>query len=882
MPLFKNIRDGLRNFFRREQEGREIDDELRGYLEASVEEKMRSGDTSEAALRAARRELGSAEAAKEHIRAAGWEHLLESVWQDLRYAARALRRSPGFSAVAILTLALGIGANTAIFSVVSAVLLRPLPYPHPERLVFVRGTSPFRNEPHMRAHMEPADWLSQNRSFERTAIYVGGEVNLAGADHPERVKAVEVSDGFFPAIGIAPLGRAFLPEESIAGRDQVAILSSELCSRFGAPQDVIGRTITVNAKPLTVVGVMPGGFRFPGRTQIWLPLPLPWSPDKDGVVTTAAIYSTIVARLRPGVSLSQAQDEVIPAAAQPPGNLQDARASVHVTRIDAALLSSFRPVLMLLLGAVALVLLIACADVANLLLTRAVLRQKEIALRAALGAGRARLIRQNLTESILLAVLAAAAGLSLAEWSLRTLRILIPPNMLLAGQIQLDGRVLAFTLGISLASGILFGLFPAFHSFRLDLNQSLKEAGTGLSADRGLLGRARSVLAISEVALALTLLIGAGLVLKSFSRLSAVNPGFHVERVLTSRISLGEGLYRQPERRAQFYAEALRHTAALPGVRDASFASDLPLSGAVSAAFQFDVKEKNPARATGDAQLALYNAVSSDYFRAMGIPMLAGRAFTDADRSGAPKVVVVSESLAKAYWPGENPLGKHVNVSSSLPNPEWSEVVGVAGDTRHFSPAAEPSEELYAPLQQEPPLGAYLIVRSVGDPVTIAGALRGAIAGVDSNEPVSELLTMEQRLSTSISPQRFRTILLSIFAGLALLLSAAGIFGVISYWATQRTREIGIRMALGAKRSDVLRLVLGQGMRLTAIGVGLGLAAAFAFSRFIASLLFGVGPDDPLTFAGVTLVLTGVSALACWIPARRAARVDPIVALRHD
>jgi predicted permease len=352
--------------------------------------------------------------------------------------------------------------------------------------------------------------------------------------------------------------------------------------------------------------------------------------------------------------------------------------------------------------------------------------------------------------------------------------------------------------------------------------------------------------------------------------------------VLTSRISLGEGLYRQPERRAQFYAEALRHTAALPGVRDASFASDLPLSGAVSAAFQFDVKEKNPARATGDAQLALYNAVSPDYFRAMGIPMLAGRAFTDADRSGAPKVVVVSESLAKAYWPGENPLGKHVNVSSSLPNPEWSEVVGVAGDTRHFSPAAEPSEELYAPLQQEPPLGAYLIVRSVGDPVTIAGALRGAIAGVDSNEPVSELLTMEQRLSTSISPQRFRTILLSIFAGLALLLSAAGIFGVISYWATQRTREIGIRMALGAKRSDVLRLVLGQGMRLTAIGVGLGLAAAFAFSRFIASLLLGVGPDDPLTFAGVTLVLTGVSALACWIPARRAARVDPIVALRHD
>ncbi len=858
-----------------------MDDELRAYLEASVEEKMRSGHTSDAAMREARREIGSAEAAKEHVRAAGWEHLLESIWQDLRYAVRAMRRSPGFSAVAILTLALGIGANTAIFSVVNAVLLRPLPYPHPERLVFVRGISPFRNEPHMRVHMEPADWLSQHRSFENTAIYVSGEVNLAGADHPERVKAVEVSNGFFSVLGIAPLGRPFRPEESITGRDQVAILSSELCGRFGAAQDVIGRTVTVNGKPLTVIGVMPDGFHFPGRMQIWLPLPLPWSPDKDGVVTTAAIYATTVARLRPGVTLAQAQDEAITAAVQPPGDLQDARSSVQVTRIDAALLSSFRPVLILLLGAVALVLLIACADVANLLLTRAVLRRKEIALRAALGASRARLVRQNLTESILLAVLAAAAGLFLAEWSLRALRILIPPNMVLSGQIQLNGRVLAFTLGISLVSGILFGLFPALHSFRLDLNQSLKEAGTGLSADRGLLGRARSVLAVSEVALALTLLIGAGLVLRSFSRLSAVNPGFHIERVLTSRISLGESLYRQAEKRAQFYAEALRHTAALPGVRDVSFASDLPLSGAVSAAFQFDVKEKNPGRATGDAQLALYNAVSPDYFRVMGIPMLAGRAFTEADRSGAPKVVIVSESLAKAYWPGENPLGKHVSMSPE-PTSDWMEVVGVAGDTRHFSPAAEPSEELYTPLQQEPPLGAYLIVRSAGDPATISGALRGAIAAVDSNEPVSELLTMQQRLSTSISPQRFRTILLSIFAALALVLSAAGIFGVISYWATQRTREIGIRMALGAKRSDVLRLVLGQGMRLTAIGVGLGLAAAFAFSRFIASLLFGVGPDDPLTFAGVTLVLASVSAFACWIPALRAAKVDPIVALRHD
>jgi len=880
MSLLRNIGDGLRNFFRRKDESLEMDEELRGYLEAAVEQKIRSGMNRETALRAARAEMGSAEAVKEGIRGAGWEHFLEGSWQDLRYAARALRRSPGFTAIAILTLALGIGANTAIFSVVNAALLRPLPYPHPERIVFWSGAPIFQEDPKVGFHGELADWLDKSRSFEQVAIYVGGEVNLAGADHPERVKASEVTAEFFPLLGIAPYGRTFLPEESTPGHDEVAVLSDDVCRRFGAPADVVGRSIAVNGKPFTVIGVMPAGFSFPGRTQIWVPLQLPWNLADDSIVTTSAIFPNPIARLRPGVTLAQARAELIGYAAEPPGDLQQARESVRVNPLSDMLVSNIRPVLLLLLGAVVLVLLIACADVANLLLTRAVLRQKEIALRAALGASRARLIRQNLTESVVLAFLGGAAGLLLAQWSLRALRVLIPANMGFIGPIRLDWHVLLFTLAISLASGVLFGLFPTLHSFRVDLNQSLKQGGTGLSADRGLLGRARSLLAVAEVTLALMLLIGAGLVLKSFWRLSGVNPGFAAERVLTTHISLGENLYREGPKRAEFYSEVSQRAAALPGVSAAAFTSDLPLSGAVSGAMRLQLKEETPARPTGDAQFALFSSISPDYFRAMRIPLLAGRDFTAADRSGALKVAIVSESLAKAYWPGENPLGKHV--SFPVNQPDWIEIVGVVGDIRHFSVASEPAEDFYTPLGQSATRGAYLVLRTAGDPALIAGAVRGAVAAVDRNEPLSDVLTMNQRVSTSMSSQRFRTVLLSTFAGLALVLGAAGIFGVISYWATQRTREIGVRMALGAKPGDVLQLVLGQGMRLTAIGVAIGLAAAFGLSRFLSSLLFGVAPSDPFTFVGVTVVLVIVSALACWIPARRAARLDPMAALRHE
>ena len=873
----------LRMLFSREKFDSELDEEIRLHRELRERELMRGGAAAADARYAAQRQFGNSLALREQSREMwGWRWL-EDFAHDLRFGARMLAKNPGFTAIVVLTLALGIGANAALFSVVDAVLIHPFRYPHPDQIVFLWGAPVLRSLPNPQRPLEliaePAAWLSQARSFENVALYESGEANLSSGDRPERVRAAEVTIDFFSLLGIVPYGRAFMREESTPGRDQVAILSDELCRRFGTPSDVLGRSLAINGKPFTIVGVMPVGFQYPGRTQIWLPLPLPWTFEHDNVLASSAFLVTPMARLRPGVTLAQAQDEVIGFAAAPPGTQQEARDNVHLVSLPTALLGDIEPILLLLLGAVAFVLLIACADVANMLLARAVARQKEIALRAALGAGRSRILRQNLTESLLLSCLGGGLGLLLAGWSLGGLRVLVPSNMPTAGPIQLDWRVIAFTLGVSLASGSLFGLFPALHAFRVDLNQSLKEGGASAAAGRSSFGRARSWLAISEVALTLILLTGAGLLLKSFWRLADVNPGFNAERVMTARIALQEDSYRKPANRAEFYDEVLRHASALPGVRGAAFTSNLPFSGRVSAEFELEVKEPSSTPVTGDAKFGLDSQVSPDYFRVMRLPLLAGRAFTEADRDGAPKVAIVSESLARAFWPGGNPLGKHVRFSALS---DWLEIVGLVGDTRHASLAAEPSQDFYEPIAQYTSSGAYLVVRTAGDPALIAGAVRQAVAEVDRNEPLSDFSTMEQRVSRSMSGPRFRTTLLGIFAALALVLAAAGIFGVISYWAGQRTREIGIRVALGAESHDVLQLVLGQGMRLAGVGIVIGLAGGLALSRYLGSLLFGVTSHDPLTFAGVTLVLGGVSALACWVPARRAASVDPMVALRHE
>ena len=786
--------------------------------------------------------------------------------------------------MAVITLALGIGANTAIFSVVSAVLVRPLPYSHPERIAFLWGAPVFQRvaKPGTSGELDLVNWFSHTRSFEVTAIYQSGEVNLAGADRPDRIKASQVTTDFFRLLGVQPYGRAFHAEESVPGRDQLVILSEELCRRFGAPADVIGRNVLVNGMPFTVVGVTPAGFTFPGKTQIWMPLPLPWN-FQISHINADTIFFTPMGRLRPGVNLTQARDEVLSVAFPPSrGNSDEARRSFEIKPLREALVGNDRPVLWLLLGAVGFVLLIACADVANLLLTRAVVREREMTLRAALGASRSRLFRQNLAESLLLSCLGGLAGLLLAAWSLGGIRLLVPANMLPSGPIRIDAGVLMFTLGASLASGLLFGLFPSLHAYRSDLSRSLKEGGHLASSDRGLLGHTRSLLTVAEAALSLVLLVGAGLFLRSFSRLSDVNPGFNPERLMTTQVNLAEGLYQASAKRIEFYESVLERVEALPGVRSAAFTGNLPLSGTVvTSAFRLQVKEELPhGSPEGDAQFALLSGVSPSYFRTMGIPLLAGRLFTNWDGEGAPKVAIVSESLARAYWPGENPLGKHISFPGAVP--DWREIVGVVGDTRHASLAADPSEDLYFPLRQNTSWTCFLVIRTEGTPDLIVAEVRRAVAEVDRNEPLADFRTMEQNISNSMAGPRFRTVLLGIFAVLALTLAVVGLYGVMSYTVSQRTREIGIRVAMGARREDVLRLVVGQGFKLTMVGVGIGIAGALVLTRFLSSLLYGVRPVDPITFVAASLALTVAALLASYIPARRAMKVDPLVALRYE
>ncbi len=873
----------LLGIFRKAHCDEELDMELRSHLDLLVDEKVRQGMTPDEAHCVALRSFGGVEQTRENCRDQRGLPWLESFFQDLRYGLRQLRKNPGFTAVAVVTLALGIGANAAIFSVINAALLHPLPYPHAERLVFLNGAPVFRQVPESKpsGSLQIKEWLQRAQSFEETSVYQTGEVNLAGADLPDRMNGADVTTDFFRVLGVQPYGRAFLAEESVPGRDHVAVLSDQLCRRFGPPADVVGRSVQVNGMEFKVVGVMPPGINFPGRTQIWMPLPMPWTFGA-GHIDANTIYFTPIARLRAGVSLVQARDEVIRLAfAGDKAGADEARKSFQVTQVREALVENDRPVLWLLLGAVGFVLLIACADVANLLLTRAVVREKEMTLRAALGASRSRLVRQTLAESLLLSCLGAGAGLLLAAWSLAGIRLLIPSNMLLAAPVRIDAPVLEFTLAISLAGGLFFGLFPSFHAFQQDLNRSLKEGGFIGSGDRGLMGGARGILTVSEGALSLVLLIGAGLLIRSFARLSEVNPGFNPQRLLTTQVDLAEARYRESSQRIEFFEGVLGRVAALPGVHSAAFTSNLPLGGAVATSwFALQSKEPSTKVPQGDSRFALITIVSPAYFRTMGIPLLAGRLFSDGDGDGAPKVAIISATLAQAYWGKETPLSKHISMPG--PKPDWLEIVGVVGDTRHAGLSAEPSEELYVPLRQHASIASYLVVRTEGTPNLIAAEVRRALAEVDKNEPFSVFLTMEQNISNSMAPSRFRTVLLGIFAFLALTLAVVGLYGVMSYTVSRRTHEIGVRMAMGARRGDVLRMVVGQGFKLTLAGLGIGLIGSLALTRLLSNLLFGVAPFDPITFGIASLVLTVAALLAGYIPARRATRVDPMVALRYE
>ncbi len=792
---------------------------------------------------------------------------------DLRYTFRTLIKTPGFTAVAILTLALGIGANTAIFSVVNAVLLRPLPYQEPGQLIRLWQSRRLPPAPH--GPVSPpafADWRRENHSFERLAAFCGGHANLTGDAEPARLESLRVSADFFAALRVTPqFGRAFLPGEDRAGAGRVAVLSDALWRRrFAADPKAVGRTLTLDNESYAVVGVLPAQFRFAGDAQVFLPLTF----NGDEGANRGAHFLSVVGRLKPGVSLAQASTELTALA----GRLgqeyaEDKDWSVALLPMQEEVVGAMRTPLFILLGAVAFVLLIACANVANLLLTKASARQKEIAIRAALGANRTRIIRQLLVESVTLSLGGGVLGWLFAYWGLDLLRYVAADHLPRAQEVGLDARVLGFTLLVSALTGIVFGLAPAWQAARLDMNERLKEGGRGAASERR--NHTRGLLVISEVALSLVLLIGAGLLLKSLASLRAVDPGFRPGNVLTLQLSLPETRYARNEQRGAFVAEAVRRLEALPGVRAAGAASSLPLSGGMNS-YSFEIE--GGGAPAGEHLSAEQDSVTPNYFAALGMTLVRGRLFTAQDRASAQPVVVINETVARRFFPNQDPLGRRITIAG----PDPGAIVGIVRDVKQYALDRESPPHIYSPQSQKPDTDVTLFVRADGPPMNLASAARAAILGVDHDQPVSEVQPLERVLNDSVAQRRLTLWLLGAFALVALLLAAVGIYGVVAYSVARRTPEIGIRLALGAQRSDVLAMVFKQGMALTLIGIALGLAGAFALTRFLSTLLFGVAAADPATFALVSLALAVVASLACLIPARRATKVDPLAALRRE
>jgi putative ABC transport system permease protein len=802
--------------------------------------------------------------------------------QDLRYGVRMLIKRPGFTAVAVLTLALGIGANSAIFSVVNAVLLRPLPFMEPERLVYAEGAD--LRDGSKGGSISPPDFLDyreQNHVFERFAAFQPLSFTLTGdGSESERISSARVSAGFFETLGVAPLagGRTFLAEEEQDGHNAVVVINYGLWQRrYGGDPKIVGKTIALNGQNATIVGVMPAGFEYPREAQLWSPIAF----KTPATSLRRTHYLRAVGRLKPGVTLAQAQADITSVARQLEQQYPDSNTNfgLGLTLLPEWTVGEMRPTLLVLLVAVGFVLLIACANVANLSLARGASRSREIAIRAALGASRGRVVRQLLTESVLMAMVGGALGLLLAMWGVDLLVSLGPENLLRMKEVATDWHVLGYTLLISVLTGILFGLFPALATSKTNLTETLKEGGRGTSGTSR--QRLRSLLVISEVALSLILLIGAGLLIKSFLRLSQVDVGFKPTNLLTMQLSLTRTNYPKDEQRAVFFKQLIERIESLPGVQGAGAVSELPLSGQENDTF-FNIEGK-PAAAFGSTENdANIRGISPAYFQAISIPLQRGRFFDEHDALAAPKVVIVNESFVRQYLPGEDPLGKHLIIDFGS-EPFKAEIVGIVGSIRHSSLGqTEPSPEMYVSLLQAPPYGANLVVRAAGEPTRLTAVIRNEVHALDKDLPIYNVKTMEQRISESASQPRFRTLLLGIFACVALLLASIGIYGVISYSVTQRTHEIGLRLALGAQRSDVLRLVIWQGMRMALIGIALGVVGAFIVMRVLSSFLFGVSATDPVTFICVSLLLAVIAFLASYIPARRATRVDPMVALRYE
>ncbi|HXO20335.1 MAG TPA: ABC transporter permease [Thermoanaerobaculia bacterium] len=807
-----------------------------------------------------------------------------TVWMDdLRHAVRKLAQSPGFTLAAVLTLGLGIGANTTVFSIVDAVVLRPLPYEHPRELVAVAEVRRGRAAPISVSAPNFLDWSRDNHVFRALAGYSETDVTLAGASgpggaaagEPQRLSAMRASASLFPLLGVRPaLGRTYSDAEDREGVGRVVVLSDGLWRRrFAADPGVVGRAIRLDGGPATVIGVMPAGFAFPDRdAELWLPMAF----SKDELGGRSGHFLFVVGRLLPGVSLPQAKAEMAAISARLARQYPDDNAidSALLSPLDEQVAGAVKPLLLVLLGAVGFVLLIACANVANLLLARAAARQREFAIRAALGAGRGRLLREMLTESLPLCLLGGTAGVLVALWGTDLVVRLVPAGLPRAEGIGMDGRVLAFTLAVSLLTGLTFTLIPGLQAARATLNETLKEGGRGGTDSPGR-RRARGVLVIAELALSLVLLIGAGLMIRSFAQLSEVDPGFRPAGLLTARVNLPDAKYGDDRKSIAFFDDLLSRLAALPGAKSAAAVAPLPLSGNQISLAVLPVGR--PAR-PGEKRSANWRTVSAGYFRTMGIPLLRGRAFDRRDGPSA-RAMIVNQTMARREWPGEDPLGKRVTIGW---NDITCEVVGVVGDVRHQRLDVDAGAEMYTAYPETPYSRMDLVVRAAGDPRRLAGALRAAVRQVDPDQAVYSLRPMTELMSQSKARARFGLVLLGAFAGLALALAAVGIYGVMAYTVVQRTHEIGIRMALGAGRVRVLRLVVRDGAALALAGLALGTAGALAVTRFLSSLLFAVSTRDPLTFAAVPAILGGVALLASYLPARRATRVDPLVALRHE
>ncbi|HET9266008.1 MAG TPA: ABC transporter permease [Vicinamibacterales bacterium] len=806
------------------------------------------------------------------------------MWSDVRYALRGIAKKPLFYSVVILTLALGIGANAAIFTVVNGVLLQPLPYPHPERLMMVWTHNPLQGfDKDVGTYPNFEDWRRASQSFERMSAYFGASVTLTGSGDPAQIRGARVTPEFLETMGVVPLqGRAFGSANGQAGGERVVIVAHGLwMRRFGADATIIGRRIALDGVPHEVIGVMPASFKHPADAELWMPL-APVGRFQELFGARGSYWLTIIGRLKPDITRAAAQSEMDGIAARLekayPAN---AGIGIRLVPMHEELVGDVKRALLILLGAVCFVLLIACANVANLLLTRAASRQRELAIRAALGADGRRLVRQLLTESVVLGLLGAAAGLILAAFSTDLLQTLAPAELPRLSDISIDRQVLAYVVGASVFTSLLFGLVPALHASRRDSSGHLKEGGrSGADGRRG--GRVRAALAVGELAIALVLLVGAGLLIRSFISLNSEDPGFVTRGVLTLRLQLPPAAYGEPARISSFYEQLVERMEGLPGVESAAAGSSLLLSRLPGSA-SISIEGRPPLPANARNIPVPYDSVTPEYFSTLQIPLRRGRMFTRADGPQSQPVVMVNETFVRRFFPDEDPLGRRVTFGDpSRPGTRWQTIVGVVADTKRGGFEREPWAETYFPMRQAPDPRAFVLLRTNGDPITLIAAARAAVWSIDRNQAIAGIRTVPQLLAERELNRRFTTLLLGVFASVALVLAIIGTYGVIAHATAQRTQEIGIRIALGADRRMILRMVLIGGLRIAATGLAIGVVGALALTHVLSGLLFGVTASDPLTFVVVPGALLVVAFAACWIPARRAMLIEPVIALRGD